>query len=417
MESAQAHPMGRTLPLILLLLSATSAFGQPFAERYRDRVAQFERENRQLNPASRSVVLFGSSSMEGWKNGRRVARFLPNLRPRIRNRGISGDGIGIKATTGLYNRIQASVTGAHPTHVFVLNGRNSIGYGPARVAERYRDVIQEMRRTSPQAVITIVSCAPVRKSYSHMKDKVVDLNGRLRQIASDEGALFFDLHARLVDSSGLMKRSLTSDGLHFKDEGYRILGAEIERIVREDVRPAQPQPQPQPQPTEPAPQPQPTTPAPEPAPQPVPPSAPSAENREVAANGLNLRRGPGTGHAIVATLPRGTRLEVLDRQGAWLEVRAGARRGWLHGAFTSPVGPAPAPSAEATHRVSAGRLNLRRGAGLDQPRLGSFPRGTELQVLSRSGLWWEVQAGSRRGWVHSAYLERIPQSGINGAIR
>lgn len=385
----------RALPILLLFLSATAAWAQPFQERYRTRVAQFERENRQLSAASRSVVLFGSSSMEGWKNGRRVQRFLPNLRSRVRNRGISGDGIGIKATTGLYNRIQASVTGAHPTHVFVLNGRNSLGYGVQRVATRYREVIAELRRTSPGAVITIVSCAPVRKSYSHMKDKIVDLNGRLRAIAQEQGALYFDLHARLVGSDGLMKRSLTSDGLHFKDEGYRILGAEIERIVREDVRPPAPAP---------------ATPTPSPTPA-------TTSEREVAANGLNLRRGPGSEHPIAATLPRGTRLKVFGRQGAWLEVEAGTRRGWVHGAFTTPLAAAPAPAAERTHRVTATRLNVRRGAGLDQARLGSFPRGTELQVLSRSGLWWEVQAGGRRGWVHSGYLERIPQAGISGAFQ
>jgi uncharacterized protein YraI/lysophospholipase L1-like esterase len=388
------------LPILLLLLSTSVAWAQPFQERYRTRVAQFERENRQLSSASRSVVLFGSSSMEGWKNGRRIQRFLPNIRSRVRNRGISGDGIGIKATTGLYNRIQASVTGAHPTHVFVLNGRNSIGYGAQRVANRYREVVAEIRRTSPDAVITIVSCAPVRKSYTHMKDKVVALNRRLRSIAQEQGALFFDLHARLVDSNGLMKRALTNDGLHFKDEGYRILGAEIERIVREDVRPDPPV----------TPTPTPTTPTPTPTP------ASTSETRQVAANGLNLRRGPGSQHAILTTLRRGTRLEVLARQGAWLEVRAGSRQGWLHGAFTSPLAASPAPSAQGTHRVTATRLNVRRGAGLDQARLGSFPRGTELQVLSRDGLWWEVQAGSRRGWVHSGYVERIPQTGISGAI-
>ena len=394
--------MRTLLPVLILLLSATTALAQPFQERYRTRVAEFERQNRQLSSASRSVVLFGSSSMEGWKNGRRIQRFLPTLRPRIRNRGISGDGIGIKATTGLYNRITASVTGAQPTHVFVLNGRNSLGYGVPRVASRYRDVIKELRRTSPGAVITIVSCAPVRKSYRHLKDKIVDLNGRLRQIASQEGALYFDLHARLVDSSGLMKRALTSDGLHFKDEGYRILGAEIERIVREDLRPTLPAP----------------TPTPAPAPTPAPTPTPAAsETRQVAANGLNLRRGPGAEHPVLTTLGRGTRLAVLGRQGAWLEVRAGAHQGWLHGAFTAPIATAPAPSAQATHRVQATRLNVRQAAGLDQPRLGSFARGTELQVLSRSGLWWEVQAGSRRGWVHSGYLERIAQSGINGAVQ
>lgn len=393
--------MRALVPILALLLWALPASAQPFAERYRERVAQFERENARLSPASRSVVLFGSSSMEGWKNGRRIERFLPSLAPRVRNRGISGDGIGIKATTGLYNRIRTSVTGASPTHVFVLNGRNSLGYGAQRVATRYREVIAEIRRTSPNAVVTIVSCAPVRKSYTRLKDKVVALNRRLRFIAGEQGALFFDLHARLVDSNGLMKRELTSDGLHFKDEGYRILGAEIERIVSSGETPVPATP------TAPAPTlPTPTAPAPTPA------------TREVAVGGLNLRSGPGRDHPVLSTLTRGTQLEVLRSQGPWLEVRAGAQRGWVHGAFTASLAPTPTPSPASTpsHQVSAGRLNVRRGPGLQHARLGTLSEGTRLEVLARQGEWWEVRSGTRRGWVHSGYLEGI-SSGITGSIR
>ena len=40
------------------------------------------------------MVLFGSSSTEGWKYSRRLERYLPTVGPRVLNRGISGDGIG-----------------------------------------------------------------------------------------------------------------------------------------------------------------------------------------------------------------------------------------------------------------------------------------------------------------------------------
>jgi hypothetical protein len=47
----------------------------------------------------------------------------------------------------------------------------------------------------------------------------------------------------------------------------------------------------------------------------------------VATGGVNLRTGPGTGYARIATIPAGARVEVL-RCAAWCEVIHAGRRGW-----------------------------------------------------------------------------------------
>ena len=59
------------------------------------------------------------------------------------------------------------------------------------------------------------------------------MDALLKQIAGRNGAKFIDLHSRLTDSDGLMKPALTNDGLHFKNEGYRILGRLMEKTVAE----------------------------------------------------------------------------------------------------------------------------------------------------------------------------------------
>lgn len=57
------------------------------------------------------------------------------------------------------------------------------------------------------------------------------------------------------------------------------------------------------------------------------------------AEGLNLRRGPGVGHEVIALLPRGTHVSVVERAGNWLLVNelngdgAPVRTGWVHGDF------------------------------------------------------------------------------------
>jgi len=219
----------------LLLLALPAAAQTSFAERWRKRVAAFTAENATLQPDARRVVLLGSSSMQGWESNDRVRRFLPAIAPRVLNRGISGDGIGIQVPgpSGLRNRLQSSAYGCRPSHVFVLNGRNSLGHGVEKVAEAYEALVVELRERLPDVVVCVVTCAPVNHGYAKKKDAVLALNAELRAIAKRHGCWLIDLHPKLVGPDGLMKRALTRDGLHFKDEGYRLLGEAIQRVVRQ----------------------------------------------------------------------------------------------------------------------------------------------------------------------------------------
>lgn len=47
-----------------------------------------------------------------------------------------------------------------------------------------------------------------------------------------------------------------------------------------------------------------------------------AKQGRVSATALNLRAGPGTGHAVVTTLPKGAEVTILAEHGGWLEVVA-----------------------------------------------------------------------------------------------
>ncbi|GGE40800.1 hypothetical protein GCM10007276_17710 [Agaricicola taiwanensis] len=63
---------------------------------------------------------------------------------------------------------------------------------------------------------------------------------------------------------------------------------------------------------------------------------------------LNLRQGPGTAYAPVATIPRGDMVEVVDCQGAWCEIGwrgygGFASRSYLAYDYRGPRRYAPAP--------------------------------------------------------------------------
>ena len=62
-----------------------------------------------------------------------------------------------------------------------------------------------------------------------------------------------------------------------------------------------------------------------------------ADLREVTASRLNMRGGPGTGHPVLATLDRGTQVEVIAENGSWVQVRTGGRTGWMASKLLSEI--------------------------------------------------------------------------------
>lgn len=105
-----------------------------------------------------------------------------------------------------------------------------------------------------------------------------------------------------------------------------------------------PRPPASPPPVAPAPRPaRPTAPAPRPASPPnVTPSPPSVPigMRFVKTPTANLRDSGGTAGKIIQSIPKGTRLEILETRGVWHHVRLpDGKQGWLADSVTSPTPP------------------------------------------------------------------------------
>ncbi|MCR1982304.1 SH3 domain-containing protein [Cellulosimicrobium cellulans] len=151
-----------------------------------------------------------------------------------------------------------------------------------------------------------------------------------------------------------------------------------------------------------------------PAPQPAPkPPAPQPTTRYVTAASLNLRASASTSSAVVARLPKGTKLSVASTSGGWLKVTANGRTGWVSAQYTSASAPAapakpapaPAPPKAATSYVTASSLNLRASASTSSKVVARLARGTAVtHAGTASKGWLKVTAGGRTGFVSTAYL-------------
>lgn len=115
------------------------------------------------------------------------------------------------------------------------------------------------------------------------------------------------------------------------------------------------------------------------------------------ASTLNMRSGPGTNYAVTAKIKRGTGCTILDSKGNWRKVKTfGGQVGWVSANYLTK---------QATARVTASALNVRKGPGTNSAILGSFKRGTKVTVLYTSGNWAYVTTKRLTGYVSLTYLK------------
>ncbi|MBW5469781.1 SH3 domain-containing protein [Brevibacillus formosus] len=68
----------------------------------------------------------------------------------------------------------------------------------------------------------------------------------------------------------------------------------------------------------------------------------------VLADSLRMRKGPSTSHEIVLSLPRGTRVDILKKQGDWLQARTSSgQTGWVSATYIGDA-KANAPVSKST---------------------------------------------------------------------
>jgi lysophospholipase L1-like esterase len=225
-----------SLPALLLVLAA-HAFAEDWVKHYADRVAAFEAENRKLDAGTKHVVLVGDSLTEGWSGGR-IRKFLPTVADRVLNRGISSDGVGLNER-GVLNRLGPSVLDCKASHAFLLIGVNDIGHdghaidGTARALEK---VVKAIHEKAKGLELVLITQPPTTKRYADMNPAIVRYNARIQEVAAATSTTVIDLHAKVKDEKGALPEKWTTDGLHWTDGVYEVLGKEIEAVLARPPR-------------------------------------------------------------------------------------------------------------------------------------------------------------------------------------
>jgi lysophospholipase L1-like esterase len=142
------------------------------------------------------------------------------------NQGISGEN-----TAGLLKRLNL-LDDLKPQTILVMIGVNDLIKGSAdeSVIANYQKLIDELKARHPKSEIVIQSILPHggdrltvddrEQVLKTSNERIVQLNRKLRELATQREVKFFDLHGVFVDREGLLRSDLSTDGLHLNNQGY-----------------------------------------------------------------------------------------------------------------------------------------------------------------------------------------------------
>lgn len=120
-----------------------------------------------------------------------------------------------------------------------------------------------------------------------------------------------------------------------------------------------------------------------------------------ASGSLNVRSSPSTGAPVVASLPKGSHITLMERSGSWWRVEFGKNQfGYCSASYITPISGTAVQVATAS-----GSLNVRSGPGTGYAKTGSLPKGETVIRLSTANGWSRIlYHGTKTGYVSAAYL-------------
>jgi lysophospholipase L1-like esterase len=213
-------------------LGALTALAQKFLPDWAD-LKRYRDANAQLPPPAPGearVVFMGDSITEGWVHTPET--FFPG-KPYV-NRGISG-----QTTEQMLLRFRPDVIALHPAMVVIQGGSNDIAgkTGPKTLEEIEGNLMSmaELARANGIRVVLAshlpVTDAIMPQTGRRPPGKIAALNAWIKDYAKSQGVVFLDYYSALLNEKQMLRRDLTSDGLHPNAAGYAIMAPLAEAAI------------------------------------------------------------------------------------------------------------------------------------------------------------------------------------------
>jgi lysophospholipase L1-like esterase len=191
-------------------------------------------------PGEKRVVFLGDSITDAWP----LQEYFPGRL--YLNRGISG-----QTTPQMLIRFREDVINLEPKIVLILAGTNDIAgnTGPMSLDEieaNYASMAELARVHNIRVVFSSVT--PVNDYNPETVDvftlrppqKILALNDWLKRYCAENGLGYLDYFSAMVDGKGLLKRDLSSDGLHPNPAGYKLMAPLAEAAIEKALSSSNP---------------------------------------------------------------------------------------------------------------------------------------------------------------------------------
>ena len=171
------------------------------------------------------VVFLGNSITQGGKDWSKRLNY-----PNIKNRGIGGD-----VTDGVLARIDEIVY-FKPKAVFLLIGINDLlnNGSPDNPSAEYIGnniikIAQVISAKAPKTKVYVQTVLPIDKEI--YKNSILKVNEIIEANEKENAYEIIDLYSIFATENGLIKKELSSDGIHLNEKGYNTWVEFIKPIV------------------------------------------------------------------------------------------------------------------------------------------------------------------------------------------
>lgn len=144
----------------------------------------------------------------------------------------------------------------------------------------------------------------------------------------------------------------------------------------------------------------------------------------VTASSLILRKSNSTSSKSLATLSKGTVVDIKSTKGNWLQVYVSSKKktGWVSKTYISSSKPTttakPAAVTTTKYYVTASSLNVRKSANTTSIKLATIKKGDAVTYKKKSGNWAYVKTSSGvNGWASLTYLSKSKPTATTTAVK
>lgn len=115
--------------------------------------------------------------------------------------------------------------------VFVMVGVNNLSRGnfEKSIANDYEILIEKLKMCDCE--VYIQSILPTREPSEVDNKRVARANEIIKEIAEAKGCIYVDLYSAFLDGNHEMDKSLTKDGIHLNENGYKVWVEQIRDLV------------------------------------------------------------------------------------------------------------------------------------------------------------------------------------------